>query len=498
MLNFLSFFVIAPFIGSVLVALTGKFNEKFAKAIFVAVSLFLASLSLSCILVTKDFGIIVHKTSAILSPLYRIPLILDGFSTFMLVVSNVITFFIALFSPQYMAKYTQRWKFYALFLLLVTGMNGVILSGDILNLLICLEAASIASYALVAFGTEKEELEATIKYLIMSTVGAFFIILGIILLYCITHTLNMALMSSMLKCQENGPLTILAAIFFIAGFGIKAALVPFHSWLPDAHQSAPAPVSAVFSGILIKILGIYAIVRIMFNVLGITSFISTILTSLGIFSILFGILYAAGQRDIKRMFAYSSISHIGYIALGFGIGTKLAILGSLLHIFNHSAMKSLLFLNSGSIEYSTGTRDMDKLGGLRTKLPITGITSLIASLSISGIPPFGGFFSKLLIIVGAVMSGNMLVAFIAVLGSMITLAVFANFQRNVFFSSIKEEFQNIKEAPMSMKASMLALSILCIFGGLLLLPQFSGCFLGQAGDALLNCSKYANAILGKM
>ena len=164
---------------------------------------------------------------------------------------------------------------------------------------------------------------------------------------------------------------------FLAGFGLKAAIVPFHSWLPDAHPSAPAPISAMLSGVLIKVSGVYAMTRIFLNVFGLTPALTTVLTVLGIVSIFVGALAALGQNDIKRMLAYSSISQIGYVVLGLGIGTPLGILGGLFHLFNHALFKSLLFLNAGAIEQSTGTRSLDKMGGLAKRMPLTAATIAI-------------------------------------------------------------------------------------------------------------------------
>ena len=159
------------------------------------------------------------------------------------------------------------------------------------------------------------------------------------------------------------------------GFGLKAAIVPFHAWLPDAHPSAPAPISAMLSGVLIKVSGVYAMIRIFLNVFGLTPALTTVLIVLGLRSMFVGALIALGQNDIKRMLAYSSISQIGYVIIGIGIGTPLGIIGGLFHLFNHAIFKSLLFLNAGAIERSTGTRSLDKMGGLAKRMPLTAATS---------------------------------------------------------------------------------------------------------------------------
>ena len=191
------------------------------------------------------------------------------------------------------------------------------------------------------------------------------------------------------------------------GFGLKAALIPFHAWLPDAHPSAPAPISAILSGLLIKVSGVYALTRIFFNVFGLEpgAWLSQILMGLGIVSAVIAAFLAIGQKDMKRMLAYSSISQVGYVVLGIGIGTPLGVAGGLFHLFNHALAKGLLFLNSGSVQQATGTRNLDEMGGLAKRMPVTAATNLVGSLSIAGVPPLGGFWSKLLIIIALVQSG---------------------------------------------------------------------------------------------
>ena len=190
-----------------------------------------------------------------------------------------------------MEKYTAKDKFYTLFLLMLAGMNGVIITGDMFNLYVFLEIAAVSSYALVAFGTEHEELEASFKYMVMGCIASSFILLGIGFLYSFTSTLNMADISHVLVQKGKSNIVPFVSALFLTGFGLKAALVPFHWWLPDAHPSAPAPISAMLSGVLIKVLGIYALVRILFNVLGLGDAKSVlyILMILGTASMIIGV-----------------------------------------------------------------------------------------------------------------------------------------------------------------------------------------------------------------
>jgi multicomponent Na+:H+ antiporter subunit D len=308
----------------------------------------------------------------------------------------------------------------------------------------------------------------------------------------------MADMSLMLADQRDHNLILMVSVLFLMGFGLKAALVPFHAWLPDAHPSAPAPISAMLSGVVIKTLGVYALCRIFFNVIGFTPMLSSILMFLGTLSMVVGVLLAMGQRDLKRLLAYSSISQVGYVFLGIGLGTPLGIVGGVFHLFNHSVAKSLLFLNSGAVEYATGSRDLGVIGGLRKKMPITGATSFIASMSIAGIPPFGGFWSKLLIIIAAVQAGYLGYALWAVLVSILTLALFVTVFKDAFLGEPQHVWQGVKEVPGYMQASMMVLALLSMASGLLLLPDVKKAFLAPAAAIFSEGTHYAQVILGNI
>ncbi|PIP13379.1 MAG: hypothetical protein COX48_04445 [bacterium (Candidatus Stahlbacteria) CG23_combo_of_CG06-09_8_20_14_all_34_7] len=330
----------------------------------------------------------------------------------------------------------------------------------------------------------------------MGSVASGMILLGIAILYSYVGTLNMADAARIIAISGSNKLILFVSSLFLMGFGLKAAIMPFHAWLPDAHPSAPAPISAILSGVLIKVIGVYALVRILFNIIGLTVTFSYILMILAAISMIAGVLLALGQWDLKRLLAYCSISQIGYIILGIGLGTPLGILGGLFHLFNHSVFKSLLFLNSGSIDYSVGTRDLQKMGGLSEKMPITGNTSLIASMSIAGIPPFSGFWSKLIIILACIQTRHFIFAFIAVLDSILTLVLFLKVQRYAFWGKPMINIDKIKEVPKFMSIPMIILAVLCCVMGLLLLPQVRLLVLDPAVEVLKNGLEYSKLVLG--
>ncbi|MHC4174082.1 MAG: complex I subunit 5 family protein [Planctomycetota bacterium] len=497
-------FVAIPLVAAFVLPVFGKKRKDTATVLANVATISLLVLAIACI---GQSG--VYEIGKWPIPL-GINLVLDGLSSLLLLAISVVATAAMLFSAAYMEQYTAKAKYLSLFLLMVAGMNGVVLSGDIFNLFVFLEIASLASYALVGFGCEHEELEASFKYMVLGSIGSVFILFAIALVYGNTGMLNMAYISDAIQSSGlNRGLTFALALF-IVGFGLKAALVPFHTWLPDAHPSAPAPISAMLSGILIKTLGIYALARVVFNVFGVSVSIGWLLVVLGLLSMVVGAFLAIGQWDLKRLLAYSSISQIGYVVLGIGLGAtliarganpawaSLAILGGLFHLVNHAVYKSLLFLTSGSVQMSTGTRQLKQMGGLAEKLPFTRAACTVASASIVGIPPFSGFWSKLILIVAAVQAHLYWVTAIIVFVSLCTLIMYLKVQRYVFLGELPENLHQTKEQKGSMVVAMLFLTCLCVLMGLLvLIPALRQSILEPAVKVLTDGLEYS-AIVMKM
>jgi len=431
-----------------------------------------------------------------------IEIVLDGLSGMMLVVINFVALATVIFSASYMRRFTSVWLFHSLFLLMTGAMNGVVLAGDLFNLYVFIEVAAIASYGLVAFGTEREELEAAFKYMVLGVLASTFILIGVTLLYALTGQLNMARVAAglqVVRAQAAGgysPALLLAAACLLGGLSLKAAMVPFHAWLPDAHPSAPAPISAMLSGVLIKAAGVYALARIVFNVLGVSSYYANLLMAMGIVSMVVGVLLAVGQWDFKRLLAYHSISQMGYVVLALGAAAgvmarggsravaSLCLLGGLFHLFNHAAFKSLLFLSSGSIEQATGTRQLKEMGGLGRRMPVTSWCCRIGALSIAGVPPFNGFFSKLIIIIALTLAGYYVLATGAVVVALATLVSFVKVQRYALEGATSERTASARERPWPVGVGMGMLAVVCLVAGLAIVPLKDHLFL-PAGEALL-------------
>ncbi len=453
-------FLILPLVAAILMPWASKLGRRIADVLVAVTGLGLMVLSLC---------FIPYAGTTSTFQLFGAQFAVDGLSLLFLIVVNAVAFFCILYSIDYIDHYGGRAKFYALMLLMILGLNGILLAQDLFSLYVYLEVASISSYVLVAYNLKFDGIESALKYLLLSVVGTGLTLMGISLIYLNCGTIGFEALKAVLSSIGIGaasPVFLLAAGLFMAGFGLKAAIVPFHAWLPDAHPSAPAPISAMLSGVVIKVAGVYSLIRIFLYIYPAPSQILKIFLVLGIISMIAGAIIAYFQSDIKRMLAYSSISQIGYILIGLGIGNPLAIMGALFHVFNHAMFKSLLFLNSGAIQYRTGTRNINEMGGLESRMRVTGATGIFGTLSIAGVPPFNGFWSKLFIVMGAVVAGKYVIAFLMVFFSIFTLGYFLLIQRRVFFGKLNMKWADIKEAPLTMSLAMIFLAATCLLSGI--------------------------------
>ncbi|MCX5716539.1 MAG: proton-conducting transporter membrane subunit [Candidatus Omnitrophica bacterium] len=365
-----------------------------------------------------------------------------------------------------LANRPDRFHFTNLLLTALIGMNALALLTDLFSMYVFIEVTALSSFILIAVQREKTALEGAFKYLIISTIASALMLSSVALILLVSGSTSFDVVSAALKASSGSVFVKLAVALFLCGPFIKSGLVPFHGWLPDAYSAAPSAVSVLLAGIITKVSGVYVLMKLVMSVFGFTPVIRDILMFAGALSIVFGALAAIGQKDFKRMLAYSSISQVGYIIIGLGCGTKLAIAGAALHFFNHAVFKSLLFTNAAVMEQKLGTVDMDKMGGLTSRMPFTGMTSLIAFLSTAGIPPLSGFWSKLLIVVALWTSGMHGYAAIALLASVLTLAYFLSMQRRVFFGKLRPGLEAVQEAGTGLVITQVALALVILGVGL--------------------------------
>lgn len=387
----------------------------------------------------------------------------DPFAYFMIFTIYLVALAVVFFSSYYQIENDTNYvSYYSLILVSVSAMSSLVIVKDLFTIYIFIEAISVCSFALITSTTKKQTIESAIKYFFLTFPASVVIILGISLVLASVKTLDLDAISG-----SSNIMTAVGLSFVVVGFLIKSGVVPFHFWTPDVYQGAYSPISSYLAGIVTKISGMYAIVRIILSMKYLYSQHFTwllILTS--ILTILVGSFGAMIQKDMKRMLAYSSISQMGYILLGLATFSSQGIIAAIFHLFNHATFKTVLFLNAACIEKSTNTTDMTHLKGLEKRMPYTAWTSVIASMSTAGIPPLSGFWSKVLVIIAVWQAGYVSVAVIALLASILTLGYFVLLQRKIFFGKITESLTDIKEASFPMLVPIVFLSAIIILSGL--------------------------------
>jgi len=396
--------------------------------------------------------------------------IVPGDLSAVMFISIMLVVFSAFWVGQYLfTDKNRQFIFNNLLLLCMVGMNGLVFSRDVFTLYVFLEIVAASSFILIALEKSKAGLEGAFKYILLSAIATVLILSSIALLFMAFGSLDYSTIRAGLTSGQldagASRFALFAVCLFVVGLLIKGGMVPFHGWLPDAYSSAPTAVSVLLGGIVTKAAGVFTLIQLARNVFGFEN-PSPVLLTIGTISIAVGAFAALGQKDFKRMLAYSSISQIGYIVIGLGSAHPIGIAGAVFHLFNHSVFKTLLFVNAAAVEKQSGTVDMDKLGGLSNKMPVTGFTSVLAFLSTAGVPPLSGFWSKLLIVLGVWQAGSPTVAVIAILFGLVTLAYFLSMQRRVFFGKLAAGLEEIREADFRALVPAIVLAIITLVLGL--------------------------------
>ena len=384
-------------------------------------------------------------------------------------------------------------KYHMLYLLLLTGATGVVLTGDIFNLFVFFEILCISSYALVAYLRDKGGIESAVKYLIQGAVGSSLLLIGIGLLYGQFGTLNMADIAE--KIDSASPMSLFVPmVLLITGLEVEAAIFPLNAWLPDAHSSAPSSISAILSGIAIEV-GLYAVVRVIFTIFGAQGFLP-FLALLGILTLLIGEMCAFSQNNIKRMLAYSSIGQIGLILFALAIATSYGVTGGLFQLVNHTLSKAVLFLAVGYMIYRTGSKEISSLEGMGKKMPLTCLAFTIGAFSLVGLPPFIGFPSKFLVVRAALATKETyfyVLIGLALLGTVIEGAYFFRVVQVLYFKGEKSN-PGRKEAPVTALIPMFTFVALILVVGIY--PKLVTDVLNSAASEFLNRLDYIRSVLG--
>jgi len=343
--------------------------------------------------------------------------------------------------------------FYAAFLLCLLGLLGIVQTGDVFNLFVFLEISSLSSYALISMGRERRALTAAYQYLIMGTIGATFLLIGIGLIYAETGTLNMLDLGARLPAVFDHRTVHTAFAFIVVGVALKLALFPLHLWLPNAYTYAPSVVSLFLAATATKV-AVYVMVRMVYTVFS-SSFsqetpLNEVFLVLGMAGLLFASYYAIFQQDAKRLLAYSSVGQIGYMVLGIGFGSTLGLTASLVHLFNHALMKGALFMALGALVYRVGSSRLSDLQGLGRQMPWTFAGLFIAGLSLIGLPGTAGFISKWYLVLAAIEQQAWLFAAVILVGSLLAVVYMWKLIETLFFRQQDVPGPVVKEAPLAL------------------------------------------------
>lgn len=372
---------------------------------------------------------------------WGIEVVVDGPAVFMLATITVVTLATNVYAmfdlKRELGGRTTKW-FWTLNLLLMGSMMGIVMARDLFNMFVFVEIASLVACAIISVKGSGFSLDATFRYLIFSSLGTGALLMGIALTYMATGHLNMVHIAGALPgALELYPGNVYAALsFFTLGLGVKAALFPFHTWLPDAHSAAPTPSSAILSGLVVKVFA-FAYWRVLTVALGPALPevpIGILVVILGSLATIIGSILAGGQTNIKRLLAYSTVAQLGYVFIGFGLGGERAVTGAMVYIMAHGMMKAGMFMAAGSLAAAAGSNRTDGIAGLVRTNPLTALAFLVLSLSMVGVPPSAGFTGKWYVAMGALDQGQPLVVAIVVISTALTALYLIPLVIKAFFS----------------------------------------------------------------
>ena len=365
--------------------------------------------------------------------------------------------------------YDQYSRFHVMFLLSLSGLLGIVITGDLFNVFVFLEISALSSYVLISLGRDRRALTAAYQYLIMGTIGATFILIGIGLMYMMTGTLNMADMAVRLRGVAETR-TVLAAFGFLTiGIGIKMALFPFHLWLPNAYTYAPSVVTAFLAGTATKV-AVYVLLRFSLSVYGVEfSFermpLSTVLMVLALVAMFSASLVAIFQQDVKRLLAYSSVAQIGYMVLGISFASVLGLTGGIVHMANHAVMKSMLFCALGCVVARIGSTHIDDMRGIGKDMPLTMGAFVVGGFGLIGIPGTAGFISKWYLVQAALAGGYWPIAALILASSLLTVVYVWRVIEVAWFEAPPPGRGTVREAPLSMLVPMWLLVVATVWFG---------------------------------
>lgn len=391
---------------------------------------------------------------------FSIVFVADLLSATMVLLTSVAGLAVSIFSATGLSRQRMLYGYFPILHFLLMGLNGAFLTGDIFNLYVWFEVIIIASFVLMTLGGRKTQLEGGVKYMSMNILASMFFLTGIGMLYGITGSLNMADLSIKIQAVQNKSLIGITSVFFILGFGIKSAVFPLYFWLPSSYHTPPSAIAATFGGLLTKV-GIYAMLRVNSLVFFPDDFTKQLLMIIAVLTIITGSFGALIKTNIRRLFSYLIVCHIGFMMGGIAMFTKVALMGTVFYLIHDIMVKTNLFLIAGLIRQLTGQMNMEHLGGLYKNYPRISLLIAIVLFSLVGVPPLSGFWPKIYLFKASLISQQYVFIAALILGSLVTLYVIAKLWAEVFWKDAPKDvvFDN-KFQPLSLfKKTLLVLPI---------------------------------------
>jgi multicomponent Na+:H+ antiporter subunit D len=429
---------------------------------------------------------------------FGITIVVDTFSAMMVLLAGITGFAVSIYSLKSVDSERHHFGYFALYHILLMGVCGAFITGDIFNMYVWFEVLLISSFVLMVLGGERPQIEGAVKYVTLNLMSSTFFLISIAILYAKVGTLNMAHLAVRVAEVYEEPLIKVAALLLLAAFGIKAAIFPLYFWLPASYHTPPAAVSAIFAGLLTKV-GVYALIRtftlIFIHDKGTTHNIILVLAA---FTMFFGVIGAAIQFNFRRILSFHIISQIGYMIMGLGLFSKLAIAGSVFYIFHHIIVKTNLFLISGIVKYLKGTYNLKKLGGLYKAEPWIAFLFMIPAFSLAGLPPLSGFWAKFMLVKAGLQLEGWIIVLVALFVSLLTLYSMTKIWAEVFWKPDPDPIKISKKKGAtfySMLIPIIFMAAITVFISLYTEPLIS--LANQAADQLLNPAIYIKAVLGE-
>ncbi|HUP44070.1 MAG TPA: Na+/H+ antiporter subunit D [Thermoanaerobaculia bacterium] len=469
-------------------------SRRTQRAIAVAASLGLLASAIVLLVSVRRVGMIVTEIGSWPAP-FGIVLVADLLSALMILVSAIIVVATIIYSLTSIDARHERFGYYPLIMLLMMGVNGAFLTGDIFNLYVWFEVMLISSFVLMVLGAEREQIESGIKYVTLNLASSAFFLTGVGILYAVTGALNMADIARSLPNVTQPALVQAISVIFLVAFGIKAAVFPLFFWLPASYHTPPAAVSAIFAGLLTKV-GVYALIRV-FTLLFVQDpeFTHRLILVIAGLTMITGVLGAVAQNEFRRILSFHIISQIGYMIMGLGIFTRLALAASIFYVLHHIIVKANLFFVSGIVHRIRGTYDLKRLGGIQTLSPMLSLLFLVPAMSLAGVPPLSGFFAKLGLIRAGISAEEYLIVAAAVVTGFFTLFSMTKIWNEAFWKPAPEprELPEWRGAARAMMVPVGALALLTILIGLGSGWLFSVSL--EASDQILDQALYLRTVL---